>query len=341
MRISLVEREAEERKRRQRRKKRRRARTLDSAIARPETMVRPQSRQRRAPAKRNIPQSQPQPQPSLRERERERGRGRERAAKTGVRAADASRARGGIRTGLIRLPALLILAGLIGLLVYGSVDARFFVYQGRVGGARHIKAEAIYSQAGVHEQNIFWIRPEKVAERILQIDGIKAVHVTTALPAEVSITVEEREPVVMWRAVAQQQDWWLDEEGRVLPYPGDPESPEMIFVVDSSGRQLTPGGSLQPAELVHSVQQLAAALPGTRIFFYDGERELSFTQQVDGQQWPVYVGDSADLPHKIQVLQVLTRYLQEQKIHPRYVDVRWADHPVYNAPGGTAAGKSE
>jgi hypothetical protein len=115
----------------------------------------------------------------------------------------------------------------------------------------------------------------------------------------------------------------------------------MIFVVDSSERQLEPGGSLQPAELVRSVQQLAAALPGTRIFFYDGDRELSFTQQVDGQQWPVYVGNSNDLPRKIQVLQMLTRYLQDNEIRPRYVDVRWADHPVYNVPGGVATGKSD
>jgi cell division septal protein FtsQ len=245
------------------------------------------------------------------------------------------------RACLIRIPALLALTGLIGLIVYASTDARFFVYEAGVTGARHIKAETIYREAGVHEQNIFWIRPETVAERILGLDGITAVRVRCELPARVSIAVEEREPVVMWRAQAQQRDWWLDQEGWVLPYPGDAESPDMLFVVDSSERQLEPRGRLQTPRLVQSVQQLAAALPDTRIFFYDTERGLSFIERWDGGEWPVYVGTSDDLPRKIQVLQVISQHLVDNRIKPRYVDVRWADRPVYNVPGGTAAGKSE
>jgi cell division septal protein FtsQ len=323
VRISLVEREAEDGKQRKRRKKQRRLRTFDSAVAQPQTLGKPQSKRRRAPARRTASQR------------------RQRSRHAAVPDVSTVRAGSRWRIALARLLALLALVGLVGMVVYGSVDARFFVYQAQVTGANHIKAETIYRQAGVHEQNIFWIGPEKVAERIRQIDGIKTAVVHTGLPAQVSIAVEEREPVVMWRAVGQQRDWWLDEEGRVLPYAGDATSPEMVFVVDSSERQLEPGGRLQPAELVRSVQQLAAALPATRIFFYDGDRELSFTEQVDGGQWPVYIGTSDDLPRKIQVFRVVARYLQDNGIRPRYVDVRWADHPVYSVPGGEAAGESE
>jgi cell division septal protein FtsQ len=332
VRISLVEREAEEKRKRRRRKKRKVTRSFDTAIAQPQVQARRQSRKDRAPAKRGNP-----PRPRAAGIPSESRPRTENPAATPVTVRSGSRR----RIVLVRLSAFLVLAGLVGLVVYGSTDAKFFIYQASVVGAHHIDATTIYRQAEVDEQSIFWIRPEKVAERILQIDGIKAARVRCALPAQVSIEVEEREPVVMWRALVQQRDWWLDEEGRVLPYPGDVESPEMIFVVDSSERQLEPGGYLQPAELVRSAQQLAAALPGIRIFFYDSDRELSFTQQVDGEQWPVYLGTSDDLPRKIQVLQVLTRHLQENKIRPRYVDVRWADYPAYSVPGGAAASKGE
>jgi hypothetical protein len=348
VRISLVEREAEERKRRRRHKKRRekrpRSRTFDNAIAQPQVQARPRPKKGRAPSERRAPnrrrtlnERRAAEEQGRTPRSRARSRTRNPAAEQVAAAQTGHR----WRLFLIRVPALLVLAGLIGLAVYGSTDASFFVYEAQIAGANHIDAETIYRQAGVHEQSIFWIRPEQVAERILQIDGIKAVQVHCGLPAQVSITVEEREPVVMWRVLAQQRDWWLDEEGRVLPYPGEAESPDMIFVVDSSDRQLEPRGSLQPAGLVHSVQQLAAALPGTRIFFYDAGRELSFTQQAEGTQWPVYVGTSDDLPRKIQVLQVLTRHLQDNGIRPRYVDVRWPDHPAYSVPGGAATGKGE
>jgi cell division septal protein FtsQ len=323
VRISLVEREPEPGKQRKRRKKKKRVRTFDSAVARPQALSDSRTKKRRTPAKRAASRRRP------------------RSRKAGTRAVAVDRAGSWWRIALARLLAIALLLGAIGMLVYGSVDARFFVYQAQVTGAHHIDATTIYRQAGIDEQNIFWIRPAQVAQRLQQIDGIAAAQVHTSLPARVSIEVQEREPVLMWRAMAQQRDWWLDGEGRVLPYPGDAQSPDMIFVVDSSDRQLEQGGNLRPPDLVDSVRQLAAALPRTRIFFYDGDRELSFTQQVDGSEWPVYVGTSDDLPRKIQVLQVLDRYLQDNQIRPRYVDVRWADHPVYNVPGGGTTGEGE
>jgi hypothetical protein len=81
--------------------------------------------------------------------------------------------------------------------------------------------------------------------------------------------------------------------------------------------------------MAQSVLRLAAAVPGIRIFFHEPDRGLSFSQQVGGAEWPVYVGTSHDLARKIQVMQALTSYLQQNNLQPRYIDVRWADHPVY------------
>jgi cell division septal protein FtsQ len=238
---------------------------------------------------------------------------------------------------LRRFPVALFLAGVIGVIVYTSTAEEFFVYADdtQIVGLRHLDASTIYQVAGVDEQNIFWVQPEQVAERIRQLDGVKGVRVRCdLLPARVTIEVQEREPVVMWRALAQERDWWLDEEGVVLPYHGDPHAPGMIFVVDSSERHLQVADRLEPEGIVQSVQQLAAALPETQIFFYQADRGLSFTQRVDGGEWPVYVGTSEDLARKIRILQALTDYFSSRGLRPRYVDVRWASHPVY---GQTAA----
>lgn len=219
-------------------------------------------------------------------------------------------------------------------MTYVSVDARFFVYDSHVQGVRHLDPEFIYQAAGVHEQNIFWVRPHEVAKRIAQLDGIKTVKVRCSLPAQVAIEVEEREPVVMWRAETQKQDLWLDKEGVVLPYGGDVHSPDTIFVVDSSERDLEVGDHIEPEGIVRSVQQLAAGLPKIKVFLYKADKGLVFLQKVDGGEWPVYVGSSEDLPRKIQVVQAVTDYLVSQNIRPRYVDARWADHPAYGKPVG-------
>ena len=237
----------------------------------------------------------------------------------------------------LRLGVLLLLGLLIAAVVHGSTDARFFVYQAGVIGARHLNAEGIYQAAAVHEQNIFWIDPASVAERIARLDGVKTVRVRCALPAVVTIEVEERQPRVLWRAIKQERDWWLDEEGFILPYHGDAQAGETLFVVDASPRELDYGQRIQPEGIVASVIQLATALPDNRIFFYDAERGLSFRQKGNGEEWPVYVGSSEDLDHKIQVMLTLTAHLEANNITPRYVDVRWAAHPVYGRPAGETA----
>jgi hypothetical protein len=241
----------------------------------------------------------------------------------------------------IRGPAFLILFALGGLVFYGSWDARFFVYGAKIVGNRHIETKVIYAAAEVDEQNVFWIQPEKVAERIAALPGIKSVRVRCGLPALVSIQVEEREPAVMWRTSAQARDWWLDDEGVVLPYHGDEQSPDAVFVVDSSDRQLQEGGRIEPAQIVLWAQQLARALPGARTLFYQAERGLSFTQEADGYQWPVYVGDGEDLEHKIQAVEMLNSYLAANDIHPSYLDVRWPDLPVYGKPASSELGETD
>lgn len=306
MRISLVDQE----KKKRRRKRRKVSKTYETAIAFPRT------RGRQRPKKRGIPA-------------RERG---SRAGRQAAMEPQVARRQIPWRQIWKRLPVLLVLAGLMAAIVYTSTAEEFFVYDAQITGARHLEPEKIYQAAGIDEQNIFWIRPEKVAERIGQVDGIKAVSVHCGLPARIAIEVEEREPVLMWRALSQGRDWWLDEEGVALLYHGDAHASDALFVVDSSNRQLEVGDQIEPDGIVQSVLQLAAALPETQIFYFESGQGLSFRYKAGEVEWPVIVGDSKDLQRKIQAVQVLTGYLLDKDIHARYVDVRRSDYPVYGKP---------
>ena len=323
MRIDLVAQEQRQQGRQKRRKGRRGSRTFEESVM----LTQPQ--RKRQPAK-----------------GRRSRRQREAAARQPAyaEAAEPSAARRRIRWGVLlrRLPAALLLLGLIAAIVYTSTDGEFFVYEARVVGAHYVDAATIYQAAKVHEQNIFWIRPQQVAGRIAQLEGIKSVRVHCyLLPAEVKIEVEERKPVIMWRALKHQQDWWLDEEGMVLPYHGDPHSSDTIFVVGSGELQAEVGSILAPEGVTSSVLKLDSAMPETRIYFYDDDRGLSFTQELNGAQWPVYVGTSEHLWRKIQVVQALTAHFIERSIQPQYVDVRWAEYPVYGQPVGETAAETE
>lgn len=328
MRISLVERQRKRRKGRQhrnrgrnRRTRRARARSFETST----TQLEVEPGRRSEPSRASTQENGAGPQPH--------------SSSPVTASPSVARRQGQWQLVLVRLLVFLLLTGLIGALVYTSTAADFFVYSAQIRGSGYVEPETIYKAAGVHEQNIFWIQPGKAAERIVQLGGIKAASVRCDLPAQVIIEVEEREPVVMWRPGPQGSDLWLDEEGVVLPYGGVVS--DTIFVVGPSQRELEPGERIEPNDIVQSVQQLAASLPEVRVYFYQPDRGLSFTQGPARAAWPVYVGNSEDLPRKIQVLQALTEYLAEEKIRPDYVDVRWADYPVYGKPGGKTNSRGE
>jgi cell division septal protein FtsQ len=325
VRIDLVDNTRNRRKRqRDRRRRHRASRAFDSAIALPEV---PAQRSERKKQRRQAAADARAPEK----------RGRQAPASAAERRARRAATRGLLR----RLPVLLLLVALTGGIFYGSTDARFFVYRAEIHGAQHVAPTTIYEAAGVDEQNIFWIDPKQVAYGIVALEGIKTARVSCELPAQVIIEVEERQPAIMWRAVSQEKDWWLDAEGRVLPYHGDAKSPDTVFVVDTSARDLDVGQKVTPAGIGRSVMQLAKALPDVKLFYYQADRGLSFTQQASTGSWPVYVGSSDGLARKIQVMLVLTAYLKANGIHPRYMDVRWPDHPVYGRSAAETLGEGQ
>jgi len=319
VRIDLIEQEKKQRKRHRSRLTPRQGGStfgFDIAVAQPKVRSRREAHPSRA--KRARPQVKRQPKP------------------------DSIPARRSIRrsVSLLKVAGLLMLVGAIGLVVYGFTATKFFVYGAEISGVHHLKAEDVYLAAGIDEQNIFWVRSGQVEQLLGQLNGVKSARVSCGLPARVSIAVEEREPAVMWRVQIQDRDWWLDEEGVVLPYHGDVNN--TIFVVDSSTPQLREGDRIKPEGAVASVLQLATALPQVKVFFYRADQGFSFTlKSEDGShEWPVLIGTSEDLTHKIQILQKLIDYLAAHNIRPRYIDVRWADHPVYGVPDGQKTGQS-
>ena len=320
-----------------RRRGRRRSHTFDSAIGMPQAINRnPGARKRVKGLTRRIGRKADKGQAKRTRTARTRAERRQRSQSAAAASSAGILQRIRWRSVRWRLLALLVLAVLIAALVYASSDFGFFVYRDRtrIEGARFLPADEIFAASGVNEQNIFWIDPAEVAERVVALDGVKVARVRCDLPTLVTIEVEEREPVVMWRSTSQEQDLWLDGAGVVLPYHGDVNSPNMVFVVDYGERHLKVGDRIEPEGIVQSVLQLAAALPGEQVYRYQPDRGLSFTHRVSGGQWPVYVGTSDDLARKIQVVQTLTEYLVANNVGPQYVDVRWAEHPVYGRPEG-------
>ena len=280
-----------------------------------------------------LPQSRPKRRAGLRQRQAER---QARAEAQDLDRTESLWRRIPWRSFAPRVPALVLLLAALALSIYVSSSATFFVYEAHIQGNRYIDAQRIFDVSGIDEQHILWVDAQGVAQQIGQIPGVKSASVRLSLPAQVLIEVTEREPIILWRTMSVGGDWWLDEEGFVLPYHGNTENPDTLYVIDWSDRQLQPDARIDPPDLVQGVKQMAQALPGVRLFYFQQDRGLNFIQERDNHKWPVYVGDGQNLALKIRSVQALSDYLLAREIYPGFIDVRWPELPVFGEPGVSA-----
>jgi hypothetical protein len=227
------------------------------------------------------------------------------------------------------LAALVLLLSLAAIL-FLTVSPDFYVYSAEIAGNEYVDGETILLAAGIKEQHILWIWPGEVAKRIEALDGIKAATVSSRLPARVSIAVEERKPVLRWYTESQRQEWCVDEEGIVLPYPYAGE--DTLVVVDMSGQVLAIGDRIKPENVALSLAHLRESLPGLQILYYYPDRGLSFTWKAKEGEWPVYLGSSDDLERKLEAMEVMTGFFEKEGIRPRFLDVSRPEYPVYGKP---------
>jgi cell division protein FtsQ len=221
---------------------------------------------------------------------------------------------------------LLSVAAVVVGAVYVSTSRRFYVYGADITGCHHLNTEEIYRVADLNTQHILWISPERIEERLAAVPGVQTASVNRRMPAKVAIRIEEREPEIRWFAELQGREYWLDEEGVVLPYKGRAEA---IVVTDTGERELVIGEQIELEGIVPAVRQITRFVPGVLSFSYDPRKGLSFVQTSAGGQWHVVVGDGQHLKLKVQAVLALTDYFAENGIQPVSVDVTRPSTAIY------------
>lgn len=195
----------------------------------------------------------------------------------------------------------------------------FYVSQIGVNGNTLTSLSEIYLATKLEGMSIFWVDPETVKSHIEALPYVKQAEVRIMLPAQVTITVEERIPQLMWRSSNDDRVWWIDTEGVVLEPRGILEG--ALIVTDESAQPLVlkAGQELDPSILA-SIQALHALLPDLREVTYETNWGIGFRT---GEGWPVYLGDARQMALKLTILKELRRQMIERKATPRYIDLRF------------------
>ncbi len=229
---------------------------------------------------------------------------------------------------------LILNLSLLGLLVSGMVwfftADRFYVDQVIVTGNQRVAAEIIAQASGLQGYSIFFVNPQEIAARIMQVvPPIQHVRVRYALPNKVAVMVEEEEEQVMWQFGGKR--YWVDDGGGLHPAQGETEP--LLLVNDTR-----PGPPTQvEAAALTGARQLAQLLPDVRTVEYAPTTGLRLTTS---RNWTVYLGTGSDMAAKVRTLRAIeAQFAEDQSAQSLFLDLRFPDRPYYRPPAKGTGGE--
>ncbi len=174
------------------------------------------------------------------------------------------RASAGLPAG--RIAAVVVMVALLGAL-YGVVSSpAFALHSLDVEGLLYTDRAAVVSATGLGpaaHPNVFTLDTRRLRRAILTLPAVADASVRVSLPDRLTITVQEREPILVWAAGDRR---WLVDAAGVLVADAATSRPSLsaglpVFADDRSGRQtLAVGSTLDPIDLA-AARRIGALTP--------------------------------------------------------------------------------
>jgi len=212
-----------------------------------------------------------------------------------------------------------------------------------LNGAQRIPAEEILDKLELSGKPIISAIPSEIEAQILtEFPDIKSAAVSVELPANLTISIQERIPAITWY-IDGEATTWVDDEGFAFPIRGEATIPLKVM---ASGDPPRPLGYVDPAsesvekaetpipqtpsvdpQFVASVLKLRSYIPAGAALLYDPENGLGWT---DAQGWQVYLGtDVSQIDVKLAEYQNIVTALLERNLQPVLISVEYIHAPYY------------
>lgn len=321
---------AEAIRRRKEEEQKRREKFLQKRARRPE----PAS----APSAERPEQAAPHVSPAV---ARSRFRARYDVAAMPLRGQARPRAGGGLQIPALALPKLtfgprwfsLLLVTACAMMIYLFVtEPVFLVQQAVILGNQRVSAQEINAVLGITNHPAAFLNPAQIEYNIrASFPEIYGAYVQVELPAQVTITVVERQPVAAWRQDGQVM--WVDAQGYAFPPRGEVEG---LIIVNATGSPPAPEADpnqtigarpfLRP-ELSAALAALAPHVPEDAELVYDPQYGLGWS---DPRGWQAYFGkNNQEMPVKLLIYQAMIEHLTARGVQPAIINVEYPNAPFY------------
>jgi hypothetical protein len=207
-----------------------------------------------------------------------------------------------------------------------TLDNRFYVYDASIVGADGVLRESVVRASRLPGIHIFWVRPSDVESYILAGNpSLESATVTCSLPADCTISVVERQPLVVWEDSGQV--WCVDEAGLATPAEGPLPSGWLV----RGQLPLDDQGILDESVRIGLEELWAAGVDMTKEVYYTPELGLVIT---DHRGWRVAMGVGRGMASRLNALEQVATILRARGVTPGLVDVHLPDAPYYTESEG-------
>ena len=235
----------------------------------------------------------------------------------------------------IRLPAVptvsnkwRLVSGILGVSIFLFLvlvtKAGIFQVNGiQTQGLERFSEGEIKQAINITGSSIFFINPKNIEEDLQHTyPGLSEVDVQVSWPAQVEISLVERNPVMAWNWDGHVR--WVDADG-VAFEPHD----EGLNVVQVNSAILPPTikDRFVDPRIVKTVETLALYIPENTQMVFDAEHGLGWH---DSRGWVVYFGlNNDDAAQKMIVYTALVEYLEGKRITPAIINVEFIEAPYF------------
>ncbi len=209
----------------------------------------------------------------------------------------------------------------------------FIVSNVDIVGNNRVDVNEIVNNLGAMGQPTVLLNPTQIEYNILaSFPDISNVQVAVNLPASITVTIIEREPITAW--VKDGQVVWVDAQGFAFPprgsieglttvtANGDPPTPAELDVTQKIGAR-----PFLTTDLSSAIVTLSPYVPQGAALVFDPKYGLGWS---DPRGWKVYFGHSnGDTAMKLKVYQSMLDFLSAKSVQPSLISVEFPGAPFY------------
>ena len=223
---------------------------------------------------------------------------------------------------------LLIIIFISIIAVFSFLSSPFFsVHNFLVSGNKIMnKNELINMLNSFREHNIWMIDSDQVRKRILNNKYIKKVKVNKKYPDTIKLNIEERRPL----GKINNNGHYLvfDQSGYILE-EGSLKSRAEVPLITKVGYSFS-GNKISFSPIFKKVVQALASIQQSKItkiksISKENKGEINLYLKSDIN---VYLGESDDLPRKVEILSAIIDRIKKQNLDVKYIDLKLVDKPV-------------